>query len=50
MKTFKIRFYLKSGGDLTVHIQAKSDYEARKIVQAQYNGTFNGFASSSEVR
>jgi hypothetical protein len=49
MKTFKIRFYLTTGGDLTVHVQAKSDYEARKIVQAQYAGSFKGFASSSEV-
>lgn len=50
MKTYKIRFYLKSGGDLTVTVQAKSDYEARKIVKAQYGENFREFASSTEVR
>lgn len=49
MKNYKVRFYLKSGGSLEVVVQAKSDYEARKIVKAQYGTNFREFAGSKEV-
>lgn len=50
MKSFRIRIYLKSGGDTTVIVQAQTDYEARKIAQAQFGSNFDRVASSAEVR
>jgi hypothetical protein len=50
MKSYKIRFYLTTGGALEVVIQAKNDAEARRIVKAQYAGNFREFASSRELK
>lgn len=50
MKKFKVRFYRTNGSPLEVVIEAKSEYEARNIVKAQYAASFKEFASSREIR
>lgn len=50
MKTFKVRFALTNGNTLETTIQAKTSFDAKKLLEGQYGNNLRSVYQITEVR